>query len=128
MYNLQLFNLPNSFPSTLFGTNAPNTIVSFPITHNSMTCHLIFPTRVRISALTNNAVTSAGDSLGGLRSKPMILDFLGYTSDLVSGKAYKTAAGGWIKIFINGDYFVKGVRIEWKNVATSNGAMHYVNQ
>lgn len=46
----------------------------------------------------------------------------GYTTDLVAGQVYETAAGGLIGVTAEGEkYFVNGVRIVKSNAMMTNG-------
>ena len=69
-------------------TSANGTIYYNFLSRNAQLQDLISPKRVIIFTLADGAITSAGGSLGRIvRDKHIVLDFLGYKSDFVSGKA-----------------------------------------
>ena len=92
---------------------------------------LFFQDNVTVFAINDTAATSAGNSLRkkAVLCHHIIRNFLGYTPDLVPGKAYRTAAGGHLMISIkDGDFFVNDIEIVQPNVITQTGVVHYVEK
>ena len=84
-----------------------------------------------VFALDDAATTYAGDGLkkDAVLYQHIIKNFAGYTTDLVPGKAYRTAAGGHVMISIkDGDFFVNDVKIVRPNVLAQRGVVHYVEK